>query len=308
MKNAAKYQKKIRKLLSGMDKSVQPLTVDADTLKVMVEAIVGADAVGKQGEKALASLAKEFVDFNELRVAPTKEIVDALGRDYPYARQKATELVTSLNAVFNRHNVLSLDPLAKMPKRDLRRHLTELGLCPYASGYLLLFVYGAHALPVDESLVECLEIDGAVGPGSSAEDVQALLERTILQKHVVAAHAFFREYVAKSSKALTRKRKADAVARAAADPETASSRGGTGEDQGMEPPAELDQIEPDEGGLAVEAKEGAPVAPKPAPAAAGKGRKPEPRKARPPRPASRKPPHIPRIEENESVADEDEDE
>ena len=38
MKHAAKYQKKIRKLLSGMDKSVQAPAVDAEPLKVMIEA------------------------------------------------------------------------------------------------------------------------------------------------------------------------------------------------------------------------------------------------------------------------------
>jgi endonuclease III len=219
MKNSRKYQKKIRKLLSAMENSAAAPPVDPDPFEVMIEAIVAADASAKQTEKGLAGLAAEFVDFNELRVAPVKEAADALGKGHPRAKEKAREIVTILNGIFSRRNTLSLEYAEKMTKRDLRRHLAELGLSPYASACLTMKVFHGHAIPVDETLVECLEMDRRVEPGSSIEDVQSFLERMILQKDGLAAHECFRNYVAKSARALARKRKADAEAKAKAEAE-----------------------------------------------------------------------------------------
>jgi hypothetical protein len=163
----------------------------------------------------MAAIAEEFVDYNELRVAPPKEIADAFGKDHPHARRKAVEITSVLNAIFGRRNTLSLEHVTKMTKRELRRHLAELGLSPYAAACLVLKVYAGHAIPVDRTLVECLEIDKCVEPGSEIEDVQGFLERSILQKDALAAHEFFREHIEKSAAALARKRKADAAKAAA---------------------------------------------------------------------------------------------
>ena len=209
MKNATKYQKNVKKFLSGIDKSAA-MPPTGDHIRTMVDAVLAADAP-RQSAKALEALEKEFVDFNELRVAPIKDIVDTLGRDFPDARRKAEEATTVLNAIFNRRNNLVLDYVEKMSKRDVRRHLAELGLSPYAAGVMMLLVFGGHAVPVDQGLVDCLEADGHIEPGSSVEEVQAFMERIILQKHAWSAHEFFRDYVAKNAKMLAKKRKTDAA-------------------------------------------------------------------------------------------------
>ena len=210
MKNATKYQKKIKKFLSGIDKSAAIPPADADPIRAMIDAILAADAP-RQSAKALETLEKEFVDFNELRVAPVKDIVDTLGRDFPDARRKAEEATTVLNAIFNRRNNIVLDYIEKMSKRDVRRHLSELGLSPYAAGVMMLQVFGGHAVPVDQGLVDCLEADGHIEPGSGVEEVQVFLERIILQKQAWSTHEFFRDYVAKNAKMLAKKRKGDAA-------------------------------------------------------------------------------------------------
>ncbi|MCD6303370.1 MAG: hypothetical protein J7M21_00225 [Planctomycetes bacterium] len=211
MKNATKYQAKIKKLLAGIEESAPDVPAVTEPIRAIVEYILAADATDGQVEKALASIDKEFVDVNELRVSPTKEIVEALGRDFPDARRKADEIVKVLNAIFNRYNKLSLEKLQDMTKRDLRRCLTEFGMDGYAAACTVLYVFGGHAVPVDQSLVDCLEMDGYIEPGSTVENVQGFLERVILQKHDVAAHRFFRRYVAERTRALARKRKADAI-------------------------------------------------------------------------------------------------
>jgi len=210
MKNATRYQKNIKKFLSGIDKSAAIPPADADPIRAMIDAVLAADAP-RQSAKALETLEKEFVDFNELRVAPVKDIVDTLGRDFPDARRKAEEATTVLNAIFNRRNNIMLDYVEKMSKRDVRRHLGELGLSPYAAGVMMLQVFGGHAVPVDQGLVDCLEADGHIEPGSSIQEVQAFLERIILQKQAWSTHEFFRDYVAKNAKMLAKKRKGDAA-------------------------------------------------------------------------------------------------
>ena len=219
MKNATKYQKKIKKLLGGMGKARPSPPEDANPFRVMLEAILTADATPKQAEKAMAALEEEFVDINELRVSPPKEIVDCLDEDFPRRRAKAREIVTVLGAIFTRYNNLTLEPVEALTKRDLRRHLAEFGLSPYPAACLVLLVYNGHAIPVDETLAECLEMKGYIHPDSDVPDVQAFLERVILQKDALAAHEFFRAFVEKSARALARKRKADAEARAKAEAE-----------------------------------------------------------------------------------------
>ena len=215
MKNATRYQKKMRKLLGSMGKAAPPQP-DADPIRVMLESILEADSSAKQTQKAIAELEREFVDFNELRVSPPKEIVDRVGRDFPRARQKAMEIVTVLNGLYGQTSGLTFGHTEKMTKRDLRRHLAELGLSPYAAACMMLKLFEAHAVPVDETLVECLEMDGYIHPGSALDDVQAFLERIILQKDAPAAHELFRWYIEKSARALARRRKAKAAAEAKA--------------------------------------------------------------------------------------------
>ncbi|HUS91026.1 MAG TPA: hypothetical protein VM695_04210 [Phycisphaerae bacterium] len=219
MKNATKYQKKLKKLLAGMDNSPQAPPADIEPLSFMIRAILEANAGAKLAEKAVATLNEEYVDVNELRVSPPKEIVDCLGRNYPESRRKAAEITSVLQALYLRRNELSLGDAAKMTKRDLRRHLAELGLSPYPAACMMLHVYDGHAVPVDETLVECLEMDGYIEPGSSLDDVQGFLERVINQKNALAAHERFREYVVDSAPALARKRKVEAEAAAKAEQE-----------------------------------------------------------------------------------------
>jgi len=180
MKNATKYQKKIKKFLSGIKPTSPPQAADSDVIRMLVHAVLSADAP-KTAAKAMDAIEKEFVDLNELRVAPVKDVVDTLGRDFPDSRRKAEEISTVLNAIFTQRNNMQLEYVEKMTKRELRRHLDELGLRPYAAGVLMLQVFGGHAIPVDRSLVDCLEADEFIESESSIEDVQGFLERTILQ-------------------------------------------------------------------------------------------------------------------------------
>ncbi len=205
MKNATAYERKVKKLLSGANKSAQ-LSVRDDCMDVLMQGVLQADASRRQADKALDGLLEEFVDVNELRVAPHKEITDCMGRDFPRAREKAETLTGVLNRIFDHSTTLSLDYVRELPKREIRRHLKELGLDTYASALLMLANFNTHALPVDRMLVDCLAADGLIHPGSDPADVQGFLERIVSQKDARSAHEFLRAYAEKRSKSLPPKR------------------------------------------------------------------------------------------------------
>jgi len=204
MKNATTYERKVKKLLAGINRSAQ-IVPRADWMEALLQGILQADAPRKQADKALEEILAEFVDVNELRVAPQKEITDCMGKAFPHAREKALRMTSVLNGIFDHSNTLSLEYIHELPKREIRRHLRELGLDAYASGYLLLVSFGGHAVPVDQLLVDCLAADELIHPGSDIADVQGFLERVVPQKDGVAVHEFLRTYAEKRARTLPRR-------------------------------------------------------------------------------------------------------
>ncbi len=216
MKNAAAYEKKVKKLLKAMPKvpAAENPTGD-EAIAVLIQSILEANATKKEAVDALSAIKNEVVDFNELRVSPPKDISDCIGKEFPHARRKAEMISAILRRIFERAACnMSLDYMHAMTKRDLRRHLGEMGLSPYASARVTQEVFGGHAIPVDETLVEVLQMNGDVHPESDLADVQGFLERIISQKNDLAANECFRNYIAKSAKPLAKKRQAEAKQRA----------------------------------------------------------------------------------------------
>jgi outer membrane biosynthesis protein TonB len=237
MKDARTYERKVKKLLSGTRSRVTPdeapECLDAQAVEFLVESIVLSETPRDEARKGFEKLREEFVDFNELRVAPVREIAECLGKDHPSAKVKASEITAVLNALYNQLCRMSLAFLKDMPKRDVRRRLRELGCSPFTEARVAQIVFGAHAIPVDSALFEILGLEELVHPDSDIEDTQAFLERVIAQKDGPAASAFFREYVTKHFRTLEKHRQAEAkrlakeaeaAAKAAAEAEAEKAR------------------------------------------------------------------------------------
>ncbi len=220
MKNATQYEKIIKKqLLTGLNKTADAAVPREGVIPVMLAGILEEDVPEAEPETALAGFDDEFIDLNELRVAPIKEIAEAIGKDYPQRKAKAVIIGAALNALYLRQGRLGCSYMEEMSKRDLRRHLREIGLSPYAAAYTVLMGFGGHAVAVDESLVECLHMDEMIHPESDLEDVQGFLERIIPQKHARAAHTVLREYVASNARRLEQKHAKEAAEREKAEAE-----------------------------------------------------------------------------------------
>jgi len=224
MKNATLYQKKIKTLL-GKFKVAKVAAVGSGPMRILIEAVLESDASRKQARQALDIIEAEYVDYNELRASPVKDIVECVGKDFPRIREKAEMVIKALNAICEHASGMSMEYMEKMTKKDLRRHLTEIGLNHYAGSVVTLRAFGGHAVPVDDTLVECLEMDQLIYPGSELADVQGFLERIISQKQAPAAQEALRAYVESSAKALAKKRAkeaAEAAAKAKAEAEAAA--------------------------------------------------------------------------------------
>jgi len=212
MKNAKTYEKKIKKLLgSPRKKPLGPVGDIDQTLPILIEAILEEDSTTRKAKRALAILTKEFVDFNELRVSPTKEILDCLGAKYPQGSRKAHMIREMLGGIYRHTSTTSLEYIMDRPKRERRRCLLELGLSPYVAALVMLKILGAHAVPVDQTLVDCLEMSEYIHPGSDLNTVRGFLERIVGPNDGLAAHAALRRYVEHSAKALTKWQKARAA-------------------------------------------------------------------------------------------------
>lgn len=222
MKDATKYEKKLKKLLTGLSSMRVPRDADDDPVRILVVAVMEANATTKLVQKAMDVFERQFVDFNELRVAQPREIVEMLGKSYPHAREKAIELTAALNGIFQRANDLSMAYMGSMAKRDLRRHLGEIGLSAYAAARVVTLCFDGHGIAADRDLVETLQMDGYAAPDADLDDVQGFLERVVPQKHALAAHQLFRRFVAKRAEALAKKRKAEEVIRLAAERKAAA--------------------------------------------------------------------------------------
>ncbi len=217
MKDVRTYERKVKKLLSGAKKGVKTPSAGKpeELLFRIVEAVFLADATDAEADKAMSAIQKEFVDYNELRVAPEKDILECIGKDHPLGRHKVPVLHSVLNGLYEKANRLSAEYMIEMSKRDIRRHLRELGMTSFGEAIVAMLCFGVHAIPVDDSLRYSLMINEMIHESADVNETQSFLEKLIPQKDGYAAHLFFRQFVAKNAKALDKKRKEDADRQAA---------------------------------------------------------------------------------------------
>lgn len=188
MKNATEYGKKVKGMLPSLKKryAADGEPAAADPLSLFVLAVLRENAPADVAARNLDVLREEFVDFNELRVAPLKDIVELLEGDPADLRTKAARITDGLNRVFDQNNRLDFGHAADMGKRDLRTHLGEtLGFSPYVEAFLLVRLFGHRAIPVDDALVERLKDEDLAGPDAGVDDVRGLLERVVPAKQQV---------------------------------------------------------------------------------------------------------------------------
>ena len=195
MKDSKEYSKKIQKLYRSLKRKPgkhAPVEFD-EPVNALVFAIVSENLTESQAQAAMKKLKDYFVDWNDLRVATVEEIAEVLGPDVEPARNIAATLVSSLNAVFDKHNMLSLQSLRKLGKRPAKLLIEKIsGATPFAIDYCMLTSMQGHAIPLTPKMIEFLKTSQLINTEAAYEEIEGFLCRLISIKNAYEFYSLLR--------------------------------------------------------------------------------------------------------------------
>lgn len=198
MKNATACAKKLTSLLKKLP-AVEPAEAPAeerDPIDVLIESALMADATGDKARAAFTKLMAGVVDRNDLRVSMPHELVEIIGSRYPQGADRCQRLRAMLREIYLREHAVSLESVASLGKREVRKYIESLdGITPYVSARVLLLCYGVHAIPVDEQLRRRLIDAGAADESAEAAELSSWLSRQIKAADGLAAHLALQAWV-----------------------------------------------------------------------------------------------------------------
>jgi endonuclease III len=209
MKESREYSKKVQKLYRTLRRQPAKHTgVEFDEpVDAIVYAVVSENMTEPQTQSAIKKFKDYFVDWNDLRVATVDEIVEVLGQETAAARNVATALVSSLKAVFEKYNMLSLQALKKLGKRPAKQVLEKFaGATPFVVDYCMLTALQGHAIPLTPKMIEYLKTNKLAHAGAGYEEIEGFLARQVAMKSAYEFYSLLRRE-SESPKAQTRKTK-----------------------------------------------------------------------------------------------------
>lgn len=178
MKGAGKYAEELKSLVKKFAKEAKSTSIPKqDPLRAMVRAIFSFDTTDAKAEEALATVDREFVDINELRVATELEVHDLIGSKFPQIAKRAMMISVIFNHVFDKEGVLTFDRMGAMKKAEIRPFLRALpGMTPFVEAYVALAAFELSAMPMDDMTLAKLKAAGAVDQGATIEEAQKFVE------------------------------------------------------------------------------------------------------------------------------------
>lgn len=196
MKNSKNYSKKIQKLsrtLSRKYPKVQKKNYD-EVIDAIVYAIISAETSEKATDSIIKKFTGYFVDWNDLRVSRTEEIVEVIGKDNSVAVGIASNLTTVLNGIFNQFHQVSLEVLKKIGKRPARQALEKIdGISHFVVDYCMLTALGGHAIPLTENIIKYLKSNEYVDPDADQQQIEGFLAKQISAKNGYDFYALLRQ-------------------------------------------------------------------------------------------------------------------
>ena len=188
MKNSKEYSTKIARLFRYLKQKHAKVKkpVYADPIDSLIFAVIRENCSQTATKPLMRKLEKHFVNFNELRVSKTEEIMEVLGSNSDEFHKVAESIKVTLGGIFGKYNTLDLSELKDMGKKPAKKELEELEISRFAINYCFVTFLGGHAIPLTEKMVEYLRSEELVYPDSTIEQIEGFLERQI-----TAANGFF---------------------------------------------------------------------------------------------------------------------
>lgn len=186
MKNSQDYSKQIQKqyrTLSRKYPKVQKISHET-VLDAIVYAIISAYVNEKQTESSIKKLTEYFVDWNDLRVSRSEEIIEVLGKESSTTIDMASTFIRILNSIFNDYHRMSLESLKKIGKRPAKAALEKIdGISRYIVDYCLLTALGGHAIPLTDKMIKYLRDNELVNPDADQQQISGFLAKQISAKN-----------------------------------------------------------------------------------------------------------------------------
>ncbi len=178
MKNATKHTESLKSLFKKLLKEGKPEPKQPiDPLRALVMGILAFDTSDTRVNDAMKIIDRDFVDFNELRVATELEMIALIGDKYPGIEDRSLLFREILNGIFEKEHTLSLNRIKDLSRKDARQFLRELpSMTPFIEGYTTLYGFDEPAMPVDNTMLAVLKSNDCVEEETTLEDAQKFVE------------------------------------------------------------------------------------------------------------------------------------
>ena len=219
MKNSKEYAKQIGNLFRSLKQKHAKIKkiIYEDPIEALVYAIVSKDISEYAARGTMKKLKEHFVDFNDLRVSRTEEIVEIIGADAESGRNLAQELTHTLGRVYEKYNMVSLIPLKEMGKRPARKELEKLGIdSDFVINYCFMVALGGHVIALKPKMLEYLRAGEFVHPNATDEEIGGFLARQISAVETYKFYVLLREKSERGGKKTKKTQKKTAVKKTAA--------------------------------------------------------------------------------------------
>jgi len=195
MKNSKDYSKKIQKLYRSLSrKSPKVQKVSHETvIDSIIYAVISAEMSERMTDSVIRKFADYFVDWNDLRVSRSEEIVEVLGKDNHVTMDIASAITRILNGIFNEYHKVSLEALKKIGKRPAKQALEKIdGTSRFVVDYCLLTALGGHAMPLTDKMIKYLRTNELVNPDADEQQIGGFLAKQISAKNGYEFYALLR--------------------------------------------------------------------------------------------------------------------
>jgi endonuclease III len=184
------------RFLTGLEKAFgvprPPRDIGTDPMDFAVWGTVAANVPADAAERGYRALQREFVDWNELRVATWREIGTVLERaKVPDPGRKAVAVRRALQQMYSRMNKLTLEAAVGMNAEDARRYVEGFSDWPSTASGAVYYGYGnGTGVPATMGVVRVAERVGLMAEGIGARKQQQALEKLVHRtKHFRFHHA-----------------------------------------------------------------------------------------------------------------------
>lgn len=164
------------------------VTVKRSALEELLMGVFAEGISERRAAAALASLTRDFVDWNEVRVSSVCEIA-ALFPDMPEAIEKAGVVRHVLQRVYDQNNEMTLDFLKEKGPRDAARLVADIeGFPESALARATLLALGQDVLPLTAGVVTVCRRMGLFSDGMDHAAMAHEAGKLIARPHMFEFH------------------------------------------------------------------------------------------------------------------------